>query len=112
MKNILSQKVEYENKDNIKLSRYQKNLVIRIIKGHVENPEYFFEWAKVHVNKYFVAIGLYYYPRNAIGNPYVNSHKNFWIGPKGAIKKATTKTGIGKEHNIKKIAEYYFKAED
>ena len=104
--------VEVKNEDKIKLTRAQKNLVVRIVKGHVEDKNYFFSWATITINKYFVAVGFYYYPITAIDNPYVSKQKEFWIGPKGAIQRATTQTGIGKEHNIKKIAKYYFKAED
>jgi len=104
--------VQVKNDDGTKMSRAQKNLVIEIVKKHVEDKNYFFDWAMININRYFVAVSFYYYPIKAIHNPYVSKHKNFWIGPKGAIQKATTQTGIGKEHNIKKIAHYYFKAED
>lgn len=112
MENIERHKVEYENVDNVKLTRYQKNLVIQIVKGHVEDKRYYFHWAKVHVNRYFVALSFYYNPINAKENPYVTESKNIWIGRKGGIRKATTRSGVGKEFNIQKIAHYYFKASD
>jgi len=104
--------IEYENKDGIKLTRYQKNQVVRIVKGHVEDLNYHFSSAKVWVCKYFVSVYFYYYPKDAVDNPYVAVMKNFYVGPKGGIQRAVVRFGIGDEHNIRKIAEYYFKAEE
>jgi len=104
--------LEYVNENNVRLTRRQKHLVIKIVKGHIEDSNFVFAWAKMNVNKYFVALNFYYYPKTAVDNPYLVENKTFFIGPKGAMKRATYQSGTGKPFNVAKYPESYFRADN
>lgn len=101
--------VTYENKEQVKLTHRQQRLVVQIVRGHTEDRNFTGKIA-VTVTRYFVSVWTYYYPHDAVGNPYLAELKHFFIGPKGAIQKAKHNSGVGHESNIKGIARYYFTA--
>lgn len=107
--NVKAGRVIFET-DGTKLTHAQKRVVCRLVKGHVEDKNYFFSQARIDANRYFVAVTFYYYPADAIDNPYLAVSKYFYVGPKGAIQKAGYKSGIGRRFDITKTWRYYAEA--
>ena len=60
----MNKQVQIENEDKIKLTQKQKRLVVKIVKGHVEDKNYVFHSASVYVCKYFVSLYFSYYPKD------------------------------------------------
>jgi hypothetical protein len=104
--------VEYHFKtDGTIMSKAQAKTIKRLIENVMTAKEYQILGLDIFVNKYFASVSLRYFPKFAHNVVYVETFKTLWIGKRGGIRKFTVKTGIGKERNVAKIAEYYMKAD-
>ena len=103
----------YKNENDIALTQRQKRIIKTFVDNHFKDRNFIITYYHVFVCKYFVALHIAYFPKDAHNTIYTQTRKTLWIGVKGAIKKFTVSTGIGaKERNVKKIYKYYIKAED
>lgn len=102
----------FSNEENIRLTNSQQQIVKTIVDNHLMDTKYIVNNYDIFVCKYFVAIHIWYFPKDAHNTVYTLTRKTIYVGPKGAIKKFTCATGLGKDRNLKDIWRYYIKADE
>lgn len=84
----------------VKLSSIQRQMVKVMIEAHATNEEYVITYQSIFVSDHFVAVTLWYFPRDAKNRVYCTSRKTIYIGVNGGIRKMTTAIGMGKDSEM------------